>query len=441
MKRNSYFGCVIALFFSVLLLLSISGCGYEIAPKPSLVIMAGHHSNSEKTSVSLDKAIKDTYSEFGSVAVIVVDGNPKAARDDEGNILGCLDDETISRLQKHSGNRDLWLNRYIAPEANQLADGIKLLGADDPEVDTLAAFFEAVKVLNEISPEDGGEKEIIIYDTGLCTSGALSFLEPDRQEYLFSDTPINLEKLRESLEAWGIGKEKLNLSGVKITWYGLGEVAAPQPILDERYKENLHVIWGEILQRANAISGTPQKSNSEYGFFVEVTSSGITSDLPWVSPVVRTTSTTVTEPEPHKSEIIPSNGITIPETTLNFLPNEAVFVDEEQAMAQLKKYAEEYLANSDERVLLVGTTADPNRNGGDFQLSAERARAVRDCFVKLKIDESRFDILGWGSRTPLYDPSEWNGNRFIESIAETNRTVRIYALDSDMAKILLGINE
>ena len=86
----------------------------------------------------------------------------------------------------------------------------------------------------------------------------------------------------------------------------------------------------------------------------------------------------------------------------------------------------------------VGTTADPNRCGGDLDLSWARAEAVPDCFISLGVDARRFEILGWGAREPLYDPAEWETGSFNSETAKKNRTVRIYSLESDVAKKLLN---
>lgn len=135
---------------------------------------------------------------------------------------------------------------------------------------------------------------------------------------------------------------------------------------------------------------------------------------------------------------MPETGIKIPEDLLRFKPDEAEFEDVEEAKKHLECYAKTYLDQSTERILLVGTTADPNRWGGDLDLSRARAEAVRDHFISLGVDAERFEILGWGARDPLYDPAEWETGFFDSEIAKRNRTVRIYPLESNTAKYLLN---
>lgn len=404
----------------------------ESEESTSLIVIAGLHSNSRKINAPLQDKIEQIYEEFGKIGLIVIDGDPTIEQK-EGSIIGSYDNSYISESKKaKKNNKEHWRQNYLQKQIATLNTEIESLQPDDAEVDTLAAFHEAVKAFNTIVSDNGETKEIIIFDTGLSTSGRLNFLNNEYLSLLTKDTKLSKDDVKNMVDSLDSTADIPDLSDIKVSWYGLGAVAEPQPELSNLQVENLKIIWGEILQRANADVSDKPGVDSDYGYFFSIISSGILSYDQPVSLVINWDNIGNSD-KPDLSSIIE-----IPTDELFFIPDSAEFRSEEEAQKVLLPYARNLLNYPEMQILLVGTTADPSRNGGDVSLSGDRANAVKKCLVDLGIPEGQISVLGWGSKEPLYNEDEWDNNQFIESIAKTNRRVIILPYDSDLAKELLA---
>lgn len=444
MKKKIYI-----CFCSLLLILNFSACGniekkqaeqakssLESNGTAGLVIVAGQHQNSEIVDMTgpLTEKITEVYSDFGDIRIIVADGKPEAVRGDDGLLVGYYSATYITQAKESkSKNEPIWERNYLAPQVASMTYSLSTLAPNDPEVDTLAAIFEARELLYSISPK-GGDLEILIYDTGLSTSGSLNFLDEKLQNLLYSETPLDETSVQSLIDTLAVNSEIPDLSGIRVTWYGLGKVAEPQPPLTRLNVSNLQTIWGEILRRANAEPSTVI-TGSEYGYFAHTTSHGAINCDQKVTVVTNQNSGGSTDEGSADNDSV----IALNEKVLGFVPNESTLYSEDQALEILAPLASDILSHPDTQVLLVGTTADPNRNGGDTLLSIERAERVRDMFALLGLPVEQFVTIGWGSNPPLYNTAEWSEDgRFIDNEATSNRAVYIMPITSEQAMELLA---
>lgn len=417
---------ILAIFVLVFHIFVISGCENKIElpdDVPALVIIAGMHSNSQKMNVDISDKIEAVYSAFGNVGVIVSDGKPTVEYNQDGNMLGYYSDSYIKESIKVKNNNELfWRNNYLNIQISALGDKIDKLTPNNPEVDTLCALIEAKDVFNVITKENTKRKEIVIYDTGLCTSGELNFLNENVLKLLFSDAidKTSVENLVNELDAKNLIP---NLTDTKVTWYGLGAVAGSQPELSELNMANLQIIWGEVLKRANALPNGNRNSDPEYGYFISVPTTPEAYYDEFVTPVMNWYD---------EVEII------LTEEKIGFKPNSAELFSEEEAMSVLMPFAQNLMNYPELQILLVGTTADPNKNGGSIVLSKDRANKVRDVLCKLGVKEDNITVIGWGAKSPLYNRNEWENGCFVEEIAKSNRAVWILSYKSDKAQEILN---
>lgn len=413
---------IIVLVFSISIMYS---CGPdEPLPKdgPALVIIAGVHSNSQKIKVDISDTIEEVYSNFGNVRVIVSDKTPSLERKQDGNELGFCSDSFINEsLKAKNKNEQFWRKNFLNIQVSSLNDEMDKLTTNDPEVDTLRALHEAKVTFNVIANGETKSKDIIIYDTGLCTVGDLSFLDEDLNKLLFSNNinKSDVESVVNKLDTKGLIP---NLTGIRVTWYGLGSVAGAQPELSKATIANLQMIWGEILKKADATPSSHE--NSEYDYFIHLPTTFEEYSGEFVTPVINWF---------YGEEIL------LTEEKLGFKPNSAELISEEETTNVLTPYAQNLINYPNLQVLLVGTTADPNKNGGSITLSEERANAVKTILCKLGVNENNIKVIGWGAKAPLYDETEWQNGSFIEEIAKKNRAVWILPYDSDTAKEILNI--
>lgn len=429
-KKIKYICFVAIMLFCCVFIASCGKPEEEDNNKASLVIVAGIHSNSQIMSwySKLSTEIEEIFSDFGNVRIIVVDKNPDIALGTNEKPIGYFNELFLKESQENKEkNKLLWQKNYLNEQMKLFKKECEKLAPDDPEVDTLGAIFKAVDVLNSISSYSDNKK-IIIYDTGLCTSGKLNFTDSEWADLLFCNENLD-ERIQAKVDSLKSEKWLPNLSGIKVTWYGIGQTAEPQEQLSRPQIENLKQIWSTLLNSAGAIPS----ENEEYFFSIE-------SYDGTNYPQSVTTIPIPTEESDHKQSDNGNSGngpTKVSEERLGFKRNSSEFVSKKKAMNTLKPLANDMLSTN-ENFLLVGTTADPNREGGSIPLSEERAKKVKECLVDLGVPENRLQILGWGAKPPLYNENEWESGGFNENIAKENRSVLIMSLDSEKAQELLN---
>ena len=130
----------------------------------------------------------------------------------------------------------------------------------------------------------------------------------------------------------------------------------------------------------------------------------------------------------------------INETQIQFVANEATFIDEATAKEVLKPVAEAILANPDNAVLISGTTATYGNQKSCVKLSNRRAEAVKNLLVNTyKVPDSQLQTVGLGYEAdPFERGADVNSNGdFVESEGKKNRRVVILDVDDPIAQEIL----
>lgn len=429
---------IIFICLVVCIVMNTTGCRSAIEEKTPIVsiILFGKHANSQGFDVQLQTTIQQTYSSFGNLGIIVVDGDPSLLHDDSSmGIFGCYDAEYLENSKKLFKKNDiLWKKNYLNPQVKKIINELDVCKADNPEVDTLKALCTAVDSLNSIENSMGTsvKKEIIILDTGLCTSGTMNFLAPEYLE-LFSydgklwEEEIMNDKVFELINQLDNRAEIPNLNGISVTWYGLGQVSEPQPSLSKLGIQNLQYFWGEFLSRAGALHTDKTNADEKYGIFISTSTNGSIESDQYVTPIqwnINDNSEVSIRPE-------------LLEQKINFVRNSAEYLSKEDEEA-LKHYTSVLQNYPNEKVLLVGTTS--SYSGGTIdpiELSEQRAEKVKQTMVKLGISESCISIIGLGYNPNFCQNDSPNG-QFEESIAKENRSVLILPSDSSKVQEILS---
>lgn len=420
-----------------LVLMGCSASKLPEEPPTALVLIVGKHNNSKVIDVSLKDKIQSIYGSFGNICVIVCDGNPSVLYNNEGEKVGFYTSQFIEESKEKYQYQSIWKRDYLGVQTQTLVQAIDGCSADDEEVDTLKALQVAADALNEMvnamDPDDVEQikKEIIILDTGLATSGELNFLNEEPLELLLSPEQIReesekRERVQELIEFLDTKMEIPDLSGVVITWYGMGKVAEPQEPLSNLAVDNLQYIWEELLKKAGALVPGTSSADKKTSYFVPTTSDKeemYDKDVTIV-PIVN-----LTQDERERMDY---------EVKVEFVANQDVFANEEEAHDILLSYLEQARQYPERQVLLVGSTA--NYNEGSIELSQERAEKVKQLLVELGMEENRIEVLGLGAEAPWHE-DEWVDGFFEEEIAKRNRTVWVMFRDSDKAKKLLEYSE
>lgn len=377
-----------------------------------LAVVAGIHANSVSipvNSVSLQNAVFNVCYTHGRVSFIKCDGSPR---------VFYQTDIPESEVKGLSQNKQ-----------NSIADGYKkqllakLMEArpEVPELDTLKAIRLAAETLAD---NKGADRVLVILDSGLSTAGYLDFT----RGLLNADTSAIVDALKSA-------RAIPDLTGISVIWMFNGQTASPQAELSEKQKEKLKEIWTAVLKEGGA---------SSIVFRNDISSGVADGAYPAVSAVdVEERAIEVAKTEVPVPVIVsieePIETIVLDNTSVSFVGDKAVFVDEKAAKESIGRYAEELKAHPDNKVYVIGTTAS-GREEFCRQLSKDRAQAVCSLLVSCGVPESQLIPMGLGFSDPWHVPDTDGNGRQIESEACKNRKVLIVDVNSADAERLTQMN-
>ena len=424
---------IISLVLLLALCFTFAGCGDLFHPTEptepvATVLVLGAHSNYPyfgSFSYLTDSINESCYS-YGSVTIIVADGEPYVAAD--------------FNVKKPKANVDKSKRKMLAEEnAATIIKKLYSFAAKTPEVDTLSALTIAGDKLNA---SDCSVKKVILDDSCLSTTGLLNFASSQ----LIEEDPANIVKQLEDR------KSLPNLSGVNLEVIGLGQTSGDQTALTTALKAQLTAIWQAILSSSGAtvtINTTPLKATTESEqslpavSTITVIKDSLTLTVPTYveeTSVEETTPTEETPVTPIETPVTPfiEEVVRFDETSVKFKSNTAELADKDKATAALKPIGEILKNNPDLTVYLAGMTAS---TGGDGkQLSLERAKTVKSLLLDMGAKEKQVSCVGLG-RTENFlrvNDLDSDGN-LVENKAKLNRAVFLFGSDSETAK-KLGLN-
>ena len=424
---------IISLVLLLALCFTFAGCGDLFHPTEptepvATVLVLGAHSNYPyfgSFSYLTDSIYESCYS-YGSVTIIVADGEPYVAAD--------------FNVKKPKANVDKSKRKMLAEEnAATIIKKLYSFAAKTPEVDTLSALTIAGDKLNA---SDCSVKKVILDDSCLSTTGLLNFASSQ----LIEEDPANIVKQLEDR------KSLPNLSGVNLEVIGLGQTSGDQTALTTALKAQLTAIWQAILSSSGAtvtINTTPLKATTESEqslpavSTITVIKDSLTLTVPTYveeTSVEETTPTEETPVTPIETPVTPfiEEVVRFDETSVKFKSNTAELADKDKATAALKPIGEILKNNPDLTVYLAGMTAS---TGGDGkQLSLERAKTVKSLLLDMGAKEKQVSCVGLG-RTENFlrvNDLDSDGN-LVENKAKLNRAVFLFGSDSQTAK-KLGLN-
>lgn len=423
---------IISLVLLLTICFTFAGCCIFPTAEPiepvATVIVIGSHSNFpyQGSLSSLTDSIYDSCYTYGTVTIVVADGEPYLAAD--------------YTVKKPKANVDNSKRKMLAEKNTAtIIKKISSYTAKTPELDTLSALALAADKLNA---SDCSVKKIILNDSCLSTTGLLNFASSQ----LIEEDPANIVKQLEDR------KSLPNLSGVNLEVIGLGQTSGDQTALTTALKAQLTAIWQAILSSSGAtvtINTTPLKATTESEqslpavSTITVIKDSLTLTVPTYveeTSVEETTPTEETPVTPIETPVTPfiEEVVRFDETSVKFKSNTAELADKDKATAALKPIGEILKNNPDLTVYLAGMTAS---TGGDGkQLSLERAKTVKSLLLDMGAKEKQVSCVGLG-RTENFlrvNDLDSDGN-LVENKAKLNRAVFLFGSDSETAK-KLGLN-
>ena len=376
----------------------LTGCGSKIIgikteakesmPPQSVSLVVSGHKYFPKLSLSdkLYSRIYDGCYTYGDVSAVVVDGDPFLAfnytiKEPDANV------DSAKKKQIATGNTD------------QIMSDLSNLAGKSPEADLLSAIQLSADMLR--STESTTEKTMLIYDSGLSTTGMLDFAAQN-----LIDVPV--ESIVAQLKAI---HEIPDLTDVHVLWLGCGEVCGEQQKLSEDYKHKLKAIWEEVL-----IEGGASDVDFQYS---ESSGEEPDTELPDCSTVP-----VIEEPMDIDKDEMPEITRWDGESSVRFKGDLAEFVDVAAAKEDLRPAAEYLAVNPTESVYIFGMTATITGGGSGIELAEARANACKDVLKEYGVNDKQITVVGLGQiDNPLrVDDVDANGNQ-IEELAQKNRAV------------------
>lgn len=224
------------------------------------------------------------------------------------------------------------------------------------------------------------------------------------------------------------------LDGISVTAYNVGDTAGQQKALPETSRKNLKAVWNSIFEAGNA-------KKVQFKDNLPLSSTYDKDSMPTVSPITVVQSSMEIHDTEDVNEAFADGGVlNFDETSIAFHEGTAELADEESASKALQ-YVTEYMNQyPDFKLVVCGTTAC--WGGEDYckKLSLERADTVCELLVKEGIDRSRIKSAGVGySFADFYTYDQKPDGELDETIAKTNRSVKLVDWDSDTADRILKL--
>ncbi len=355
--------------------------------KPSKIcILLGKTENVKAPNLNMfTEMLTEAASNQSECSVIILDGTPNeiTVQYTFPDLKSKLEDNRVERAKNN---------------IKKFTDEINNVSPDSTEIDIIKGLNSAKKILTSTESEN----TLIIYSSGLSTTGILNFAE--RPDLLYKEPAEIVEKLK-------VENAIADLKGINVVWYGLGNVEEPQKELSYAEQDNLKAIWSAILEACNV-----DVTESTFVDAVSVSNEEKSDiDFPDVSIVNLFDS---------------DDGVwDLDEETIGFVANSAEFLNRDETIKKLVPYANLMIA-SNKKFYIVGSTATHGNYNKCIELSHQRAQAIKDVLVELNVPETSMQIFGIGQEN-LGNEYAWRVNdlndskELIPTEAQKNRKVMI----------------
>lgn len=409
---------------AMLALTSFTGCGghengHIAEPSKSqeihLAVIIGSHANAPLPKLELiENLVYNACYTYGSVTLVCDDGDPYTL--------------VVDIPTQESGLTSTKYKQIANAQTKEILTAASQMQAHTDEVNTLKAIQMGARSLGSATPASSdGEiiRQMVILDSCLATTGALSFTEHNLNNIDINDIISQLKDMDE-LPA---------LDDVSVTVYTCGDTAgSKQKSLTEANRHTLQKVWESILEAGNA--DVNMKDD------LPLTSIYDEESMPKVTPIsVVQDSVDIHDTEDVDEAFADGGVISFDEKSITFNPGTAELAEKDAAKKALT-YIVEYMGNHpDFKLLVCGTTACWGGEDYCLNLSNDRASAVCQLLTAdFGIDKSRVQPVGVGYNfDEFYTYDQTPDGNLDDEIAPVNRSVKLVDLNSDTAARILGM--
>ena len=404
----------------------LCACSAPDLPGDTLVLIVGDHRNSNSfTSNTLNQLERPMMNAFssaenfnaeGQIFFIANDGRPEV----QELITAQGKPISLKITAQNSRKRD----SEIAAKVDSIMSLIKsgALRATEPETDLLGSLTVASRLLRN---NPNGQNTIAILDSGIATSGYFSMLNTDIQEGSIEDIVSSLDKVGAIPD----------LKGIQILFLGLGNVASPQFLPENRiFEERLASLWAAIIAKGGGqiidASGTAATT-------ILYSASGGIPNSEEEYPLVTTVPFTDPMPESYVATT----------AQLGFFPDSIHFANPSEALTILTPFVQSVLLpkqnEGHQLIYIVGSEAeDSTKNPSDGSIAYGRANRIAEILCELGVQPGLLRVIGAGTTSFSWRNAQEFGNsgNYDENEAAKNRVVAIIPAYSSAYKELAASN-
>ena len=423
----------------------ITGCGGESVSHDSDSVGIKNETE-DGYAVSFVCGIHESYPYYGALMNPDVQNAAYKVAYEYGDVSGYIvDGDPFIVINQGIDPPDEWIDgekRKMLAEDSEVAI-LESLSTEDviakcEEVDTLQAITLSA---NSLHSSKYRTKEMYILDSGLSTDGVLDFAH---QNIIESDPEYIVDMLTEQHAI-------PNLEGITIRWIGFGQTCGEQKTLSSDYLYKLKNIWQAILEEGGAIiDDSSFNMEALENIDMEFTLPNVTQVPIVISPISPDTTESIDEvseesTEDVSTELIDDETILVfrEDTSVNFQPNTAEFIDESMAINDLSVVVNYLKASQGNKLYIAGMTATYGDSESCKELSLERANAVKNIIMQAdpSIKESQMVVLGLGYADNDLRVQDIINGEFVEEQAQKNRAVYILGENASVIDQLISIAE
>ena len=378
---------ILGALLAVALLFSLAACSPTPPDDPAgIAFVVGDRANSAlPDAVALARHVPSTMPVGSVITVTGIDGSPDGVSQPSFTLVD----------QGDSYDNSDELLGGVSRVKRELAGA----HATSAQADVLGAISTAARSISTVN----GVRTIVIDDSMISTASALQF-----QNHLLTADPTAV--------AAAVPSSLLpDLRGDAVVLINEGDTAGNQAPLSETDRRVLKTIWAKVLHRAHAESISYLDTSPAYTQ---------AASAPTVTTVPVSATQAISFPTPCTA--------VVPESKIEFVGNETVFVNPSVATSSVKTVAAA-LSNCKGDITVVGTTADGGGTDAfNTSLSLARAKVVRTLLASaMGVAQSSITPEGLGTHFPGFVPDLNSDGSLNEASASQNRTVIISVTPSN----------
>ena len=307
--------------------------------------------------------------------------------------------EMISRANQQVYNSILTKLSGIAPDSNQ--------------VDLAAAISTGVRSLRS-TEEDGRENLFVMYTSGISTSGMINMVDVPASDL---DVDKSADEISQTLG--------LDMTGIHVIFYALGNVSGDQPALSENERRILEDFYTKLFENMNATITFVDCPTAEGSYNYQKTVSTMKTEE--VNSGLKPTTVGFENDANGTSNIdqVFDTGDVL-SLEIFFEGDSTEFTNKDAASETLSYVADYMKKNTDFQLTILATTAAAGNPDQCKAFSKKRGSKVKELLCSdFDISEDRIQVFGCGYSSSLYIPDTNADGSLIEQAAALNRTVKM----------------